>query len=111
FLVFIMAHPLFGPELRRMLQDNDVEEMKTLAETLHPATVAETLAEDFTIDGQVKMVEGTGRQHMAKLIEQMSHDDRADLLRRLPPRVAEALLRLVDEAERRDIATLVKYPE
>ena len=50
-------------------------------------------------------------QHMARLIEQMSHDDRVDLLRRLPPRVVESLLRLVDEADRRDIATLVKYPE
>jgi magnesium transporter len=57
------------------------------------------------------MVEGTGRQHMARLIEQMSHDDRADLLRRLMPRVAESLLRLVDEADRRDIATLTKYAE
>src|SRR6516165_10721623 len=48
---------------------------------------------------------------MARLIEKMSHDDRADLLRRLLPRVAEDLLRLVDEADRRDIATLVKYEE
>ena len=38
----------------------------------------------------------------------MSHDDRVDLLRRLPPAVAEGLLRLVDEADRRDIATLVE---
>ena len=34
------------------------------------------------------MVEGTGREHMAQLIEKMSHDDRVDLLRRLTPRVA-----------------------
>jgi magnesium transporter len=102
---------------------------------LHPATVAEALADEFEveevwrflqhtnirtqaaifeyfpIDWQVKMVEGTGRAAMARLIEQMSHDDRADLLRRLRPRVAEALLRLVDEADRRDIATLVRYEE
>src|SRR5439155_8690701 len=49
--------------------------------------------------------------HMAQLIEKMSHDDRVDLLRRLIPRAAEELLRLVDEADRRDIAALVKYPE
>src|SRR5581483_7918279 len=54
---------------------------------------------------------GTGRQHMAELIERMSHDDRVDLLRRLQPPVAEGLLRLVDEADRRDIATLYKYAE
>jgi magnesium transporter len=109
--------------------------MKTFAETLHPATVASALEgeldveevwrflentsikhqaaifEYFPIDWQVKMVEGTGQQHMAKLIELMSPDDRADLLRRLTPRVTESLLRLVDEADRRDIATLVKYAE
>jgi magnesium transporter len=109
--------------------------MRTFTETLHPATIAETLTDDFDaeevwrvleytpirdqaaifeyfpIDMQVRLVEGTGRQHMARLIEQMSHDDRVHLLRRLSPRVAEGLLRLVDEADRRDIATLQSYPE
>src|SRR5690242_18080332 len=130
-----MSHPLFGPEVRLMLQEGDAAEMKTFCETLHPATVAEALADDFEpdevwkvlgstsirdqadifeyfpIEMQVKLVEGTGRPHMARLIEQMSHDDRADLLRRLEPQVVESLLRLVDEANRRDIAKLIDYPE
>ena len=41
----------------------------------------------------------------------MSHDDRVDLLRRLPARVAESVMRLVDEADRKDIATLFSYGE
>jgi magnesium transporter len=130
-----MAHVLFGPEVRLLLEEKDTAGMKAFCEHLHPATVAEALSGDldvdqvwrflghtnirnqaaifeyFPIDWQVKMVEGTGRQHMARLIEQMSHDDRVDLLRRLMPRVAEGLLRLVDEADRRDIATLERYPE
>ncbi len=130
-----MAHPLFGPEVRMMLQDNDAVGMQAFCETIHPATVAEALEGEFTveevwrfvghtdiktqaavfeyfpIEWQVKMVEGTGQPHMARLIEQMSHDDRVDLMRRLMPRAAEGLLRLVDEADRRDIATLVKYEE
>src|SRR5262245_19517382 len=130
-----MTHPLFGPEARFMLQENDASDMKTFCETLHPATVAEALAEGFDVeevwrflqnttiknqaaifeyfpmDLQVKMVAGTGAPHMARLIEQMSHDDRVDLLRRLQSRVAEGLLRLVDQADRRDIAMLEKYPE
>src|SRR5262245_37087613 len=124
-----MAHPLFGPEVRLMLEENDTEGMKKLAEELHPATVAEALDDKFNVEDvwrvldrtdiahqaaifeylpmerQVEMVQGTGQPHMARLIEQMSHDDRADLLRRLKPQVAEGLLRLVDEADRRDIAT------
>src|SRR5262249_7001926 len=130
-----MAHPLFAPEARLMLQEGDTAGMKTFCETLHPATVAEALADEFKpedvwrflqatsirhqaaifeyfpIETQVQLVDGAGRAHVAKLIEQMSHDDRADLLRRLRPRVAEQLLRLVDQARRRDIAQLVKYEE
>jgi magnesium transporter len=118
-----------------MLQENDVVGMKAFLENLHPATVADSLAGDlevdqvwkflehtnirnqaaifeyFPIEWQVKLVEGTGRERMAHLIEQMSHDDRVDLLRRLMPRVADSLLRLVDEADRRDIATLYRQSE
>ncbi|HTU23505.1 MAG TPA: magnesium transporter [Gemmataceae bacterium] len=131
-----MSHPLFTPEARLLLEKDDLAAMEAFCETLHPATVAESLSSDaisvedawrflntttianqaaifvyFPLEAQVQLVEGTGRPHMARLIEQMSHDDRADLLRRLEPKVVESLLRLVDEADRRDIATLVKYPE
>src|SRR5262249_24337516 len=131
-----MAHPLFTPEVRLMLEENNEVAMAELCEALHPATVAEALADEgltveevwrvlsqssiekqaeifgyFPLERQVELVEGTGRQHMARLIEEMSPDDRADLLRRLPQPVADSLLRLVDEADRRDIATLAQYAE
>jgi len=131
-----MAHPLFGPEVRMMLEDNNAVGLKAFVETLNPATVADTLSGDtftveqvwevlgqadprqqarvfefFPIEWQVKMAEGAGRPQMARLIELMSHDDRVDLLRRLPPQVSEALLRLVDEVDRRDIASLSRYGE
>jgi magnesium transporter len=127
-----MVHVLFGPEVREMLEENNDAGMRVFLESLHPATVAEALTGDldveqvwrflahtdirnqaaifayFPIDWQLKMVEGAGKERMARLIEQMSHDDRVDLMRRLPPTVAEGLLRLVDEADRRDIANLVR---
>ena len=131
-----MAHPLFGPEVRMMLLEGNAHGMKAFVETLNPATVADTLAADtFTVeqvwevlgkadprqqakvfeffppDWQVKMAQGAGRPQMARLIELMHHDDRVDLLRRLPPATADALLRLVDEADRRDIAALSRYGE
>lgn len=125
-----MSHPLFGPEVRLMLEENDPAQIEAFCETLHPATVAETLEGEFSVEDvwkflshtsiktqaaifeyfplewQVKMVEGSGQAQVARLIEKMSHDDRVDLLRRLRPIVAENLLRMVDEADRRDIATL-----
>lgn len=129
-----MAHPLFGPEIREMLADRDEAGLRSLADTLHPATVAEALDDEFTpeqvwgvispsdirtqaaifeylpLARQVEMVE-QARPQVGQLIGKMSHDDRVDLLRRLPGRVKESLLRLVDEADRRDIATLFTYGE
>src|SRR5579872_858911 len=113
-----MADPLFAPEVRLLLEKDDQADMATFCETLHPATVAEALAGEFTVpqvwkflhstsvahqaaifayfplEWQVQMVEGAGKPEMARLIEAMSHDDRADLLRKLDARVREGLLRL-----------------
>jgi magnesium transporter len=130
-----MTHLLFGPEVHELLESGDRAAMAEFCESLHPATAAEALEGEvaveqaweflgstnivtqaeifsyFSPEWQEEMVAGVGRPHMARLIEQMAADDRADLLRRLPPKVTESILRLVDEADRRDIATLVKYPE
>jgi len=130
-----MSHPLFTPEIREMLADNDAAGLAALCEELHPATIAEAVDEGFEAEQiwqllghtdirtqaaifeylpsptQIEMVEGPARPQLGQLIEKMSHDDRVDLLRRLPARVKDSLLRLVDEANRRDIKTLVEYGE
>jgi magnesium transporter len=131
-----MAHPLFGPEVRMMLLEKNAPGMKAFVETLNPTTVTDVLASDsftteevwevlekadprvqakvfeyFPMESQVKLAEGAGRPQMARLIELMSHDDRVNLLRRLPAQVSDALLRLVDDADRRDIAALSRYGE
>ena len=129
-----MSHPLFGPELRILLAEQNAAAMKEFCESLHPATVAEALDDQFTPEQvwemispasirtqasifeylppgrQVEMIENA-RPQVGQLLSKMSHDDRADLLLRLPGRVKESLMRLVDEADRRDIATLVQYGE
>lgn len=129
-----MSHPLFGPEIRLMLAEQNADGLRAFCESLHPATVAEALDDEFTPEQvwevisqtnirtqasifeylpparQVEMVE-KARPQVGQLLSKMSHDDRADLLRRLPTRVTESLIRLVDEADRKDIATLVQYGE
>lgn len=129
-----MSHPLFGPELRQLLDEKNEAAMREFCESLHPATVAEALDDQFTPEQvwemispasirtqasifeylppgrQVEMIENA-RPQVGQLLSKMSHDDRADLLLRLPGRVKESLMRLVDEADRRDIATLVQYGE
>jgi len=130
-----MSDPLFGPEVRDMLEQNDIAGLQALCEELHPATIAEVVGDDFTaeqvwqlishsdirtqaaifeylpFEKQVEMAGGPHRPQVARLIGKMSHDDRVDLLRRMPQAVNEALLRLVDEADRRDIKTLFDYKE
>jgi magnesium transporter len=127
-----MPHPLFTPEVRLMLGEQNDAGLREFCESLHPATVAEALDDEFTPEQvweaishaniraqasifeylpparQVEMVE-KARPQVGQLLGKMSHDDRVDLLRRLPGRVAEALMRLVDEADRKDIATLGQY--
>jgi magnesium transporter len=129
-----MAHPLFTPEVRLMLGEQNASGLKEFCESLHPATVAEALDDDFTPEHawevishanirtqaaifeylspsrQVEMAE-KARPQMGQLLSKMSHDDRVDLLQRLPKNVVESLMRLVDEADRKDIATLVQYKE
>lgn len=129
-----MTHPLFGPEIRLMLAEGNAAGLREFCESLHPATVSEALDADFTPEQiwevishaglrvqasifeylppalQVEMAE-KARPQMGQLLTNMSHDDRVDLLRRLPEQVRESVMRLVDEADRRDIATLFSYGE
>ncbi|MBX9624978.1 MAG: magnesium transporter [Gemmataceae bacterium] len=129
-----MSHPLFTPELKIMLGEGNSAGLREFCESLHPATAAEALDDpDFTPEQvweaispapiraqasifeylpparQVEMAE-KARPQVGQLIGKMSHDDRGDLMRRLPGRVAESLMRLVDEADRKDIAALGQYP-
>ena len=129
-----MPNPLFTPEIRMLLEEQNNDGLAAFCESLHPATAAEALDDDFTPEQvwevishssirtqasifeylpparQVEMAEHA-RPQVGQLLGKMSHDDRVDLLRRLPPRVTESIMRLVDEADRRDIATLFQYGE
>ncbi len=130
----MMVHPLFSPEIKLMLAEKNSAGLREFCESLHPATVAEALEDDLTPEQiweiisnasirtqasifeyltpqqQVLMAE-KARPQMGELFGKMSHDDRVDLMRRLPGRVSESIMRLVDEADRRDIATLFQYGE
>jgi magnesium transporter len=128
-----MSHPIFSLEVKLMLEEGNAAGLQEFCESLHPATVAEAI-DGFTTEQiwevishanmrtqasifeylppalQVEMAE-KARPQVGQLLSKMSHDDRVDLIKRLPGRVAEAVIRLVDEADRRDIATLFSYGE
>ena len=128
-----MAHPLYGPEIKDMLAQDDAAGLAALCEELHPATIADAIDDTLTVDEtwqlltsteartqagifeylpeerQIELLSDPTRPQVVRLIEKMTHDDRVDLMQKLPAKLTESLLRLVDEADRRDIKMLVEY--
>lgn len=60
-------------------------------------------------DQQQALVAGVGRAEMAKLLDGMKPDDRAEFARRLAPHVLDEILPLMAEAQRKDITRLLCF--
>ena len=129
-----MINPLFHPELREMLAENDVEQMRVFCESIHPARAAEFLeglkapeiweilrhtdtanrAEIFSyfeIDTQTELLEFAPREEATALVEALPADDRVDALRAMDAKAAEEIISLLPLEERRDVLRLRAFPE
>ncbi|HDS84063.1 MAG TPA: magnesium transporter [Phycisphaerales bacterium] len=129
-----MKNPLLIPELRELIAANDMAAIREFCAETHPETVAELLGglehpeiwrilhmldtplrahifSHFELDLQVELATGQNRRQMARLLEEMPADDRADLIRELDEKVRDELLPLVAKAEREDIRKLAQYEE
>lgn len=125
---------LFLPELRQMLLDDDADAMREFCTVLFPAILADLLNEFpvesvwrvlatcelerraeifefFDLPKQVELAAVLERDPLSHLIESMAHDDRVDLLSRMPPERVDDLLPLMAAAERNDIRRLLSYPD
>ena len=125
---------LFLPEIREMLQTNDLQGLAEFCTTLHPGRTAEYMEgldsqESWNVlqatdldtrvqifgfldaDRQVQIIESGDPQELSKLIAEMPSDDRVDLLNRVDPQIVEAMLPLIPTEERRDILRLSQHPE
>ena len=76
-----MVHELFGPEVKFMLQENDVADMKTFLETLHPATVAEALTGDLPVEQVWRFLQNTNIRHQAAIFEYLPFSSALTTLR------------------------------
>ncbi|NLW86094.1 MAG: magnesium transporter [Planctomycetes bacterium] len=129
-----MRQTLLVPELRELLQAGQMDTLRSFVVESHPGTAAELLSgletdeiwrillllptparaevfSNFDLDQQVELATGQNRGDMARLLEEMEPDDRADLVQRLDEKVREEILPLVARAEREDIRRLVSYEE
>lgn len=127
-------NPLLIPELRELVQEKDENLLRTFLEGLHPAQAAE-LIEGLPPDElswtleiiadekealifsylpeelQLDLAAGVGRPQLAKLVTALLPDDRAEFVRRLPPKIVEEILPLMAQAERNDIKRLLSFPQ
>ena len=129
-----MRHPLLVPDLRELIVEREEKALRDFFLPHHPAATAElvddlepaealyvlklfagrTRAEVFSYleaelqDGIAQLME---RNDLAALVSAMSHDERADLITRLPEERTEQIMPLLAQAEREDIRRLTAYKE
>jgi len=129
-----MRNPMLIPELLELIDTEDLASLREVLDAIHPAQLADFVAAlddvdvwrflsvapqqegaeifaHFDLDRQVELASGANRGAMARMLEQLPHDDRADLVQRLDPEIAEEILPLVARAEREDIRKLIGYAE
>ncbi len=130
-----MSNPLYLPELREMLAEQDTAGLREFCSALHhPGRTAEfmdgltadecwavlqhsnmPLREEifgfFAEELQVEILENQDREEIARFIGELPPDDRVDLLNEVEPSIVEQLMPLIPLEERRDIQRLRSYPE
>ena len=129
-----MVNPLYLPELREMIAENNADQLREFCEALHPARTADfmeglepqeawlvlshtdeqnrvAIFNYFEPSLQISIIETLDRKAVAGLISELAPDDRVDLLNDVEPAIVEELLPLLPTEERRDILHLSSYPE
>jgi magnesium transporter len=129
-----MKDPLLNPELREYITSNNIEAFRAFAEKTTPAVVAEYLAafepaeiwrviravkpvigaEIFSFlddDVQMEIAATMKRDEFAKLLTEMSSDDRVDLLKNIPEERLQVIMPALAKAEREDIRRLSAHEE
>ncbi|MDY6787849.1 MAG: magnesium transporter [candidate division WOR-3 bacterium] len=124
-----------GPELRKVLKGSDPESrIRELFRELHPFEIfsliegmeydeiaaiiqyirfpkAAELFEYFDEEEAQQIFHHFDRKNMIRMIEEMSSDDRVDLLKILDESLVQSLMPLIAQAERNDIINLIEYEE
>ncbi len=121
-------------ELESAYSSGDIEKVKNICQSTHPANVAEalqgfkpeeiweiirelpqeSLAEIFfrlPEDIQVEIADALPREELAFLVTAMAPDDRVDLLKALPEEKRHTLFPVLAHAEREDIRRLASFAE
>lgn len=120
--------------LKTWLAAGDIASVREAVKNVHPADIANeigglpadqaarllialppdrqgTVFGYFDAPFQIAMARALPRAELAGIVTAMSHDERADLWKRLDPAARDALMPALAQAEREDIRRLAAYPE
>jgi len=129
-----MKNPLIIPEIKDLLKKNKLSILKNFMAEHHPQEIAEYIQllnhneiwqlfnlvdtkqsveifSFFEIDVQADLAAGSMRKNITVLLQEMSHDDRADLFNYLDRNIANKLLLLLPVSDRADVIKLTSYEE
>ncbi len=129
-----MTARIVNAAINGFLANGDVDSIRVALRDQHPADVAAALEDLGPVEAarvllalperrqaelfgyleptiQVELARQLARSDLARLITAMSHDERADLFKRLSVEQQQALLPGLAHAEREDIRNLASYPE
>jgi magnesium transporter len=97
-------------DLAELLNDLPDEE-RALVFRLLPQKVASVVFEYLELESQKHLLRSMGDEQVAKVVNDMSSDDRTHLLEELPSGAVTQLLRMLSPEERRIAQSLLNYPE
>ncbi|MHC5019589.1 MAG: magnesium transporter [Planctomycetota bacterium] len=110
---------LIGREALGDWQPADVAQLLEEAEDEHtprlfaglPLAQRVLVFENLEEDDQLTLIERLGRESMARVIDDMSADERTDLFQALPDRTRELLLPMLAQVKRNEVARLSSYDD
>lgn len=122
--------------IRKMLEEGEegLEELRHIVEETHPADLADILEQlseeertaffalmpaeiasqtlaEVRDESQEEMIRSLDDQTLQEVFEEMPDDDATDIVQELSEEEAERVLRVIDTEDRREIQTLMRYPE
>jgi magnesium transporter len=111
-----------GVELLRIIEDTHPADLADVLERLDeeersrflsvmPAEIASETLTEVRGESQEEMIRGLDDQTLQELFEEMPDDDATDIVQELSDEEAERVMRVIDHEDRRDIQTLMRYPE
>lgn len=129
-----MIGKLIQPEIEQLIESRNWITLREIFSEMHPSEVADIIAdipekdrgivfriltkdnsaktfEYLDFDIQESLLKSLGQEEVAEILNEMSPDDRTELLEDLPGPVVKQLVRLLTPEERAIAVTLLGYPE